>query len=136
MVGMSETNIPSFSWRRRNGYEVSSVGDKRFSAMFAIMPDGRTLEAHYQLDIKGYCPGGTNWRLGKGKPPLNPNIDTWSEYLNLWKIWSKDKYFLLMELATVSSIYNDRVLSDCFATTPINQAHALSVILNEMFITA
>lgn len=34
------------------GYEVSTQGDRRFSALVARMPDGRTIEE------------------GKGKPPL------------------------------------------------------------------
>ena len=43
-----------FSWQRKEGYECSSKGDKRFSALFATMPDGRTIEQWYQCDIKGY----------------------------------------------------------------------------------
>lgn len=123
-----------FTWARRNGYEVSSVGDKRFSAFFARMHDGRSLECHYHCDVKGYDPGGTNWKLGKGKPPLDLSIDLWGAYLNLWEIWASDNYFLMLELAERSSVYNDRVLSDCFANSNNNQAHALSVILNKMFI--
>ena len=30
-----------FTWSRRGGYEVSTKGDKRFSALVAKMPDGR-----------------------------------------------------------------------------------------------
>ena len=59
-----------FTWNRYGGYECSSKGDSRFSAFNAIMPDGRTIEQHYQCGVKGYQPGGTNWKLGKGKPPL------------------------------------------------------------------
>ena len=103
--------------------------------MFAVLPDGRSVEQHYQCDIKGYVVGGLNWRLGKGKPPLNPKIDTWGEYLKLWEIWSSRHYMLMIELAEMSSVYHDRVLSDCFASTEINQAKALSVILNKMFLT-
>ena len=47
-----------FVWQRRGGYEVSSIGDKRFSAMYAVMPDGRTIEQWYQCDLKGYDIGG------------------------------------------------------------------------------
>lgn len=53
-----------FTWSRRGGYEVSSKGDKRFSAFNAIMPDGRSIEEIYQCDCKHFDPGGTNWRLG------------------------------------------------------------------------
>lgn len=51
--------MQQFTWARRGGYEVSSKGDKRFSSFCAIMPDGRSLECHYQCDIKGYDVGGT-----------------------------------------------------------------------------
>ena len=72
-----------YSWKRfsKIGYEVSSSGDRRFSAMSAKMPDGRTIEMHYQCDIKGYDSKGYNWRLGKGKPPLNTSVNLWEEYL-------------------------------------------------------
>jgi hypothetical protein len=119
-----------FIWQRRGGYEVSSLGDKRFSALFAMMPDGRSLEMHYQCDCKSYQPGGTNWRLGKGKSPLDPTVDLWGEYLKLWRQWAilnkplmKELYFLAKE--------KNYTLSDTFASTPINQAHALATILNE-----
>ena len=38
----------TIKWSRKGGYECSSKGDKRFSALFAVMPDGRTIEQHYQ----------------------------------------------------------------------------------------
>ena len=120
-----------FTWQRRGGYEVSTKGDKRFSAFNAILPDGRNIECHYQCCIKGYDPGGTNWRLGKGKPGLNSSIDLWKEYLNLWRIWANNNLPLMRELYFLSKDKNF-ILSDCFASTPINQAHALSEILNEL----
>lgn len=45
--------LSRYSWGRRTrpGYEVSSKGDKRFSALFAKMPDGRSIEMHYQCDV-------------------------------------------------------------------------------------
>jgi len=94
------------------------------------MPDGRSIEQHYQCDIKGYDPGGTNWRLGKGRPPLDPQTDLWGEYLKLWTIWAFNHPQLISELKHLASRF-DNVLSDRFATTPINQAHALSVLLND-----
>ena len=35
----------AYTWAQKspNGYEVSSKGDKRFSALFACMPDGKFL---------------------------------------------------------------------------------------------
>ena len=124
-----------FTYARTGGYECSSKGDKRFSALYAVMPDGRTIEQHYQCDVKGYQPGGTNWRLGKGKPPLDKSKDLWAEYLALWTAWAwhgrnRD---LLSELA-VRAIQKNRVISDCFASTPINQARALAEILNKYWV--
>lgn len=115
------------TWSRKEGYEVSTQGDARFSALVAKMPDGRTVEMHYQCDIKGYDPGGRNWRLGKGRPPLQPR-DTWPEYLNLWRTWAARNRTLMADLQRRSGL----VLRDRFATTPINQAHALAVLLDEM----
>ena len=121
------------SWGRYSkGYEVSSKGDKRFSAFNAKMPDGRTIEMHYQCDVKGYCPGCTMWRMGKGKPPLDRRKDLWKEYLNLWKEWANDNETLILELRD-KALQHNCTLTDCFATTNINQARALATILNERF---
>ena len=120
-----------YSWTRRGGYEVSSRGDRRFSAFNAVMPDGRTLEMHYQCDVKGYDVGGTNWRLGKGKPPLDRSKDMWAEYLSRWRVWAQARPARLEVLRRALEKAGTTVLSDMFATTPVNQAHALSVLLNE-----
>ena len=120
-----------FTWKRYGGYEVSSRGDRRFSAFNAIMPDGRSIEQHYQCDVKGYDPGGRNWRLGKGRPPLDPNTDLWQEYLSLWRQWAENNLPLMRELYRAAKDKGG-VLSDRFATTPVNQAHALATILNEL----
>ena len=117
-----------WTWSRTTGYEVSTKGDSRFSAFYAIMPDGRSLEMQYQCDVKGYQPGGRNWKLGKGKPPLDKNIDLWEAYLSLWIFWAKRNLPLMRDLWIATR--EDRVLRDRFASTPINQAHALSEILN------
>jgi len=121
-----------FTWCRKGGYEVSTRGDHRFSAFHAIMPDGRSLEMHYQCDVKGYDPGGRRWRLGKGKPPLDTSKDLWAEYLNLWRIWAKHNEELIRELA-IQAAGRGYALSDCFANTEVNQARALATILNETF---
>lgn len=119
------------TWGRSGGYECSTKGDRRFSAFCAVLPDGRTIEQHYQCDVKGYQPGGWNWRLGKGRPPLDPSKDLWAEYLALWKIWAQNHDTLMFLLAEAVKQHGYR-LSDCFATTPINQARALAEILNEL----
>lgn len=110
---------------------MSSKGDKRFSAFNAYLPDGRSIEQHYQCDVKGYDPGGKDWRLGKGKPPLRnlSQEDLYNEYLNLWKIWANNN-ILWMRYLYKKAIEHNGVLSDMFATTEINQAHALSDVLN------
>jgi hypothetical protein len=121
-------------WARTGGYECSSKGDKRFSAFTAKMPDGRTIEQWYQCDIKGYQMGGTNWELGKGKPPLvnYPGDQLWQMYLNLWRMWTLRNVALMKELKLRAQEHGD-CLSDCFGWTEINQARALSTILNEWF---
>lgn len=128
-----------YSWARRSptpgtGYEVSSKGDRRFSAFHAILADGRSIEYHYQCDVKGYDPGGTDWRLGKGKPPLipHPGDSLWLAYLRLWKHWAFAHPRLIMELA-LKAKEAGYLLTDCFASTDINQARALATILNECF---
>lgn len=123
-----------FTWQRKcpNGYEVSSKGDSRFSAFRATLPDGRTIEQHYQCDIKGYDVGGTNWKLGKGKPPIHPHTEKelYFKYLSLWMVWAGNNLDLMRELYRGCREKNTSVLTDMFATTPVNQAHALSDILN------
>jgi hypothetical protein len=118
------------NWSRTHGYECSSKGDTRFSAFHARLQDGRSIEQHYQCDIKGYDIGGQNWRLGKGKPPLNPSTDTWNAYKNLWKQYLKLNPTLTTELRQKAA-QNGNCLKDRFANTPINQARALAEILNE-----
>lgn len=119
-----------YRWKRRGGYECSTVGDRRFSALNACMSDGRTIEMHYQCDVKGYDIGGTNWRLGKGKPPLEGFNPTYEQYKALWATWAKANPELMRELATLAQT-KDSWLSDCFASTPVSQAHALCDLLNE-----
>ena len=121
-----------YTWKRYGGYEVSSHGDKRFSAFNALMPDGRSIEMHYQCDVKGYDVGGTNWRLGKGKPPLKrvSKEYIWDAYMELWWIWSDNHPELMDELKECADKYGG-ILSDKFATTDINQARALATILNQ-----
>lgn len=116
-----------YRWARYGGYECSSRGDRRFSALFARMPDGRTIEDHYQQDVKGYRSN----TLGKGRPPLNCTRDeAWTQYLALWREWAHNHPGLMRVLRENANHWGGR-LSDAFATSPINQAHALSVLLNE-----
>ncbi len=129
----------SFTWARKaaNGYECSSKGDKRFSAFGAYMPDGRTIEAWYQCDVKGYNPGGTDWQAGKGKPPVVPYLpgQMYQAYLGLWRLWAVRNPGLMVELYEQAKQH--RVLTDMFAAAnedSINQARALAQILNEWIV--
>lgn len=117
----------TYARHHSDGYELSTRGDSRFSALVARMPDGRTIEAHYQCDVKGYNPGGRNWQAGKGKPSLRP-VDQWVEYLALWQRWARENPGLIEDLRVKAA---GRVLTDRFATSQVNQARALAHILNE-----
>jgi hypothetical protein len=112
----------------KNGYELSSHGDRRFSALNARLADGRTIEEAYQLDVKGYRSLGNDWRLGKGKPPLNPR-DMYPEYRALWVKWACENPSLIRDLARLAA---GKTLTDKFASTPVSQARALADILNAL----
>ena len=123
-----------YTWDRKHpeGYEVSSQGDKRFSALYAKMPDGRTIEQWYQCDVKGYDIKGGNWKAGKGKPSLfeYPEGQQWEMYLSLWKFWAIQNQTLILELKEKLEEENITVFTDMFANTSINQARALAWIFN------
>lgn len=127
---ISRDIMNEIKWSRRGGYEVSSKGDKRFSAFYAVLSDGRSIEQHYQCDIKGYDVGGTNWKLGKGKPPLDSSIDLYQQYKKLWIAYLSKNPELIVELLGLARS-RDNTLSDCFASSEINQARALADILND-----
>jgi hypothetical protein len=112
------------------GYEVSTAGDSRYSALVARLPDGRTIEEAYQLDVKGYRAQGNDWRLGKGKRALDPKTDLWAEYLKLWWLWAHANPDKLEALRLLAGEHRG-VLTDRFAVSPISQARALAHILNE-----
>lgn len=121
------------TWTRHGkGYEVSTKGDMKFSAFFAKLEDGRSIEQHYQCCVKGYDPGGTNWKLGKGKPPKDPTVNLWKEYVSLWRRWIALNPELFEELYKTVSLCGN-VLKDRFATTEVNQARALAFLINEKY---
>lgn len=126
-----------------NNYEVSSRGDRRFSALYAKFKPGTiidntdvsgwTIEAVYQRVIK---------KSKKGQPPaknsklFNPNLKTNQEredfsytygYLPLWQLWAEQNPELMDELAERAK---GKTLTDKFASTRVSQARALSDILN------
>lgn len=115
-----------------NGYEVSTAGDKRFSALYAKLKDGRTIEEAYQLDIKGYRVKGNNWKLGKGKAPLN-NIsieESQKQYTDLWRQYLDENPELEKDLREKAK---GKVLTDKFTSSKaiVSQARSLSQLLNE-----
>ena len=127
-----------YSWARRGGYEISSKGDKRFSAFSAKIKrfDNLTIEVLYQCtDLgKGNDPIDLDWRKGKGFPPANRKSpeELYKGYKQLWTFWMAENIDLVFELAERAADAG-YVLTDCFASTPINQARALSELLNEFF---
>lgn len=126
--------MSTFTWARYSdtGYEVSSRGDTTFSPLYAQMPDGRTIEAHYQCDVKGFNPGGENWRTYKGRKVKDKTREQlWDEFLGLWRIWAAANPKLMRLLAREARQFGS-VLTDQFAVTDINQARALSTLLNEL----
>ena len=134
-----------FTWNRTsdNSYEVSSKGDKRFSALYAtfnkgtiidgIDVGGMTIEDVYQKVVK---------KSGKGKAPAkdsklyNNALKTKEEredfsylegYLPLWQEWARQNPELMEELREKAK---DKTLTDRFANTRVSQARALADILN------
>ena len=143
----------------KNNYEVSSKGDKRFSAFYARIKDknflndffkkfnvdieekdypknGFTIEQLYQLYIKGY------WKEGyglndllkiKGKKPLN-NIDIeeqYEEYKKLWKQYLDENPELFKELIKNTE---GKTITDMFASGYVSQAKALAELVNNELI--
>jgi hypothetical protein len=111
-------------------YEVSTAGDRRFSALVARLQDGRTIEEAYQLDVKGYRKLGDDWRLGKGKPPLNATVDTTKAYGDLWWRWAFENPRLVFELKRLSA---GKRLTDRFSRPGnVSQASALQTIIDSL----
>jgi hypothetical protein len=135
---------PKFKWARKyeNSYEVSSRGDRRFSAYFAVVKAGTkvdlpgkpgyelkkdtTIEELYQVGVKGHA----SIQDGKGKPPKNKMSmdESYQYYKQLWLVWAKQNPALMNDLRVKAF---GKTLTDTFAATGINQAKALAEILNE-----
>ena len=134
-----------FTWNRtsNNSYEVSSKGDRRFSALYAtfnkgtiidgIDVGGMTIEDVYQKVVK---------KSSKGKAPAkdsklyNEALKTKEEredfsylegYLPLWQEWARQHPELMEELREKAK---GKTLTDQFANTRVSQARALADILN------
>lgn len=123
-----------YTWSRykkgQNDYECSSVGDKRLSALFAKLKDGRIIEDIYQLDIKGNGQATTGFSkscCGKRQSKM-PREYLWQNYLLLWKQYLDENPDLVLELLQDRT----RNFTDCFAKSDISQARAIATILNQM----
>jgi hypothetical protein len=123
-------------WRIENngGYEVTSIGDRRFSPFFMkTEKDGRliTLEQYYHLYLKGYIEQGYSvdeWYKLKGLPPLHPEMmkgtahATYRDYLNEFRgLW--------FELAVIGQLYKFSDAFDKFG----GQNKIYSDLLNEYY---
>lgn len=130
-----ESGKEMIQWARFGGYEVTTRGDTRFSPLCIKMPDGRTMEEHFQCDVKGYDPGGTGWERFKGKPPLlkKTREQMYAEFKAMFRQWSNMNKPLMIELLSLAQAHGN-LLSDRFATSDLNQARALSEILNEEYL--
>ena len=133
------------SWARtsNNSYEVSSQGDKRFSALIATFKSGtiiegqdvggKTIEWVYQNVIKksrkGKAPSRDSILFRQGNYTKEENEDYSYErgYLPLWQEWAKQNPELIEELRQKSA---GKILTDKFANTRVSQARALAEILN------
>lgn len=122
---MSQRIYAGHGWTNQPGagYEVSSRGDRRFSALYARLPDGRTIE-----DAWGQAKGYADGRAAKGRPALTPDFDYWATYKGLWSQWANANPGLMQELAVASQ---GQPLVDRFARTENNQARALAELLAE-----
>lgn len=124
-------------------YEVSSAGDKRFSALYATFKPGtnifgqdvsnRTIESVYQHGVKqGDWITNNNYKTGRPMSKAiitgNTEDDSYTQgYLPLWQEWAKQNPDLIEDLRTKSK---GMQLSDKFARTKVSQARALTDILN------
>jgi hypothetical protein len=108
---------------KKKTYEVTTRGDARFSAFNAKLSDGKSIEEHYQVGVKGY----SSIKEGKGKPPKDKNKDLDAEYQALWDRWADENPDLIEDLREKSK---GKKLTDMFSKEGgVNQATALTRIL-------
>ena len=141
----STQQTTQFTWGRTssNSYEVSSRGDKRFSALVATFKKGtvidgvdvggRTIEDVYQSVIKksrkGQAPAKDSRLYNEALKTKEEREDfSYTEgYLPLWQEWAKQHPELINELSEKAK---GKTLTDRFANTRVSQARALADILN------
>ena len=136
--GQTNTRQTPKTTRKKHESSINKQNNKRFSAFSAKIKrfDNLTIEVLYQCtDLgKGNDPIGLDWRKGKGLPPANRKSpeELYKGYKQLWTFWMAENIDLVFELAERAADAG-YVLTDCFASTPVNQARALSELLNEFF---
>jgi len=123
-----QTPPKGYARKDRLGFEVSSAATtdigKAFSAFNAKLSDGKSIEYHYQVNVKGH----PSIQAGKGKPPKDTSIDSYGEYKKLWERFAKENPKKIKALRKAAA---GRVLTDLYATTEVNQARALYEILTK-----
>lgn len=120
--------------RKSKNYEFSSKGDKRFSPLYAKLPNGQTVEDWYHRDLKGYGDSIGHWIEVKGKPPIVPMTEEYQYQAfknKLIEFLFNDRP-LLAEFIQIAKTHDNFV--DRFATTKINQARAYADIAYDLFI--
>ena len=142
-VGDASSVKSNWAQKVNDNYEVSSKGDKRFSALNATFKKGTvidgtdvggmTIEDVYQSVIK---------KSGKNQPPSKDSklykselktkeekedFSYYEGYLPLWQEWVKQNPELIEDLREKAK---GKTLTDQFANTRVNQARALADILN------
>lgn len=142
-VGDASSVKSNWAQKVNDNYEVSSKGDKRFSALNATFKKGTvidgtdvggmTIEDVYQSVIK---------KSGKNQPPSKDSklykselktkeekedFSYYEGYLPLWQEWAKQNPELIEDLREKAK---GKTLTDQFANTRVNQARALADILN------
>lgn len=141
-----EFKLPTYIWNlitfnkykgeRYGGYEVSSRGDKNFSAFYAYLPNNISIEEYYQLDVKGWRAKGLTTKEAKGKAPLIERTleETKQIYTELWYIYCAQNPERFWHLCETLFYTKQTVLSDMFANGPISQANSIAEVLNSALI--
>ena len=108
--------------------ELSSAGDKRFSALYARLKkfDNMTIEYIYQVHIKGY----DSIKEGKDKPGLLMDYESQrKEYIKLWWAYLEENPTYLQYLCEKRK--QGYVFHDKFARkNSVNQAEALTALVD------
>lgn len=84
--------------------ECSSIGDKRFSAFHARLPNGKSIEELYQAH-KVFEDGSTglSWKEAKGRKAINQESCAWW-YSHWWDVYIEQNPELLEVLKKASGL--------------------------------